>query len=173
MEGPKAVGFPPRRTDLDAVSSDRLEEYRRELYLEDTERMINATQSFRRVLSIERNPPIQRVLNCGVLPRFVEFLDREDCPKLQFEAAWALTNIASGTSDQTSEVVNSGAVPKFIRLTKSPDEDVYSQAVWALGNIAGDNVSRRDMLLQANLITSLVERGMVKYQNFIFIENYM
>ena len=115
----------------------------------DPTEQLNATIMFRRLLSIESNPPIQAVINAGVVPRFREFL-QSSSPKLQFEAAWTLTNIArferkkktpfashrgalnetnvapshSGSSAETRAVVDSGAVPIFVQMLRSPHDQV-------------------------------------------------
>ncbi len=64
------------------------------------------------------------------------------------EIVWSLTNIASGSSEQTLEVVNNGAVPVVVELLKSSNDNVREQAAWALGNIAGDSPNTRDLVLE-------------------------
>ena len=86
----------------------------------------------------EENAPIeliQDVIDAGVVPRFVEFLQRDDDPKLQVEAEWVLANIISGISDRIKVVMEFGAVPIFVRLLLSPNDNVREGAVWALGEL--------------------------------------
>ncbi|XP_057535902.1 importin subunit alpha-like [Amaranthus tricolor] len=126
------------------------------VYSDDESAQLEATIYFRKLLSIERNPPIEEVVQSGVVPRIVEFLGRDDFPQLQFEAAWALTNIASGTSENTKVVIDHDAVPIFVKLLGSPSDDVREQAVWALGNIAGDSPKCRDLVLAHGALMPLL-----------------
>ena len=156
-EGMQAQQFAP------AVQSSAVEKKLESLpamvagvWSDDPSLQLEATTQFRKLLSIERSPPIEEVIEAGVVPRFVEFLTRQDFPQLQFEAAWALTNIASGTSDHTRVVIDHGAVPIFVQLLSSPSDDVREQAVWALGNVAGDSPKCRDLVLSHGALMPLL-----------------
>ena len=80
-----------------------LQEMIADINSEDCERQHDATVKFRKLLSIESNPHIQEVINSGVVPCFVQFLKCVDDTQLQYEAAWALTNITAGTSEDTQQ----------------------------------------------------------------------
>lgn len=122
----------------------------------DPEKQLAAVQAARKLLSSDRNPPIDDLIRSGILPILVNCLKRKESTMLQFEAAWALTNIASGTSPQTNQVVSAGAVPLFLELLSSPSPSVCEQAVWALGNIIGDGPQLRDYVIKHGVVQPLL-----------------
>jgi len=113
-----------------------------------------ATRGIRKLLSAEQDPPVMQVIEAGVLPRLVQLLGAPDTT-VQFEAAWALTNVAS--TEHTEVVVQYGAVPPLALLLENVNADVREQAAWCLGNIAGDSPSLRDAVLSTGALNSLLK----------------
>ncbi|CAF4954002.1 unnamed protein product [Rotaria socialis] len=68
-----------------------------------------------------------------------------------------MTNIAWGNSSQVKYVIDADAAPALIHLLTSTNEDVREQAVWALGNITGDNPEYRDYVLNKGALTPLLQ----------------
>jgi len=162
----EAVETPSSTATAGGVTGDASSVAGRQFTLSDVPEMMQLMQSqdvatqesalrgFRRLLSVEKNPPVQICIDCGALPLFVQFLQRSDAPKLQFEAAWALTNIAS--TDRTRVVVESFAIPHLAQLLNSPEADIREQAAWCLGNVAGDGHELRDVVLANNSMPFLL-----------------
>ncbi|KAJ1444615.1 armadillo-type protein [Pelagophyceae sp. CCMP2097] len=113
-----------------------------------------ATRGWRKLLSIEPAPPVDEVLSTGVVDILARLLHHHGHPDLQFEAAWALTNIAS--TERTQAVIDAGVVPTMIQLCRSSSPDVREQCIWCLGNIAGDSTASRDMVIGAGALEPML-----------------
>ena len=120
----------------------------------------------RKVLSTE-SPPIKEVIEtAGCLQSLVECLRDDRNTEMQFESAWALTNIASGSSEETEAVVMSGALTCFCNIIMEAKDyieqskmDLVDQSVWGIGNIVCDGPTHRDLVLnsQPQLLSTLWE----------------
>ncbi|KAL7558440.1 hypothetical protein ACA910_015779 [Epithemia clementina (nom. ined.)] len=94
--------------------------------------------------------PYQQVLSSGCLPFLLKALRCSDLPKLQFESAWALTNI---TASPDKHVVAQVAyfpdliseLSRFSLEGRTPK--LRLQCAWCLGNLAEDEPRYRDIIL--------------------------
>jgi len=124
----------------------------------ETGKKLEATIEIRKLISIENDPPIEEIIHSGALPILIDFLKNSTESQLQFEAAWIITNIASGTSEQTLVLINYGVVKILIDLLETQNENVKEQSIWALGNIAGDSVNCRNLVLEAGILSPLLKQ---------------
>lgn len=111
----------------------------------------------RKILSIAENPPIQAVIDAGLIPKMIGYVKQMEYPQLQLEATWALTNVASGTTIQCQSIIDKGGIPLFVELLKSSNMGIVEQAIWAIGNISSDCVFYRDTIIRSGGLVNLVE----------------
>ncbi|EGC34270.1 hypothetical protein DICPUDRAFT_153538 [Dictyostelium purpureum] len=115
-----------------------------------------AVQDIRKMLSVEHSPPVEEIIECGLVPILHEYLLDSSDPKIQFESSWALTNIAS--SNFTSLMVDYEIHKTFIDLLSlNTPEELLEQNIWALGNIVGDSPANRDLIIREGLIDRIRE----------------
>lgn len=120
------------------------------------EEVFHGTLMIRKLLSVDKDPPYSAIIETGVVPRLVQLLERNDYPRMQFEAAWALTNIAASTSENTMLLIQCQVVPRFVALLASPEADCRDQSAWAIGNLAGEGPECRNEALNHGAMPALL-----------------
>eukprot|EP01084_Bolivina_argentea_P280666 480018_1 len=100
---------------------------------------------------------IQEVIDTGVVTKLKNFLADPNITNddTQYETMWLLTNLFSGSTENTSIIIDAGLVPLIINLLSSKNINIQSQSMWCLGNIAGDSVSCRDLLLERGVLDNI------------------
>ncbi len=111
------------------------------------------TQTIREILSIESNPPIDDIIDSGITPKLIEFLNinYNKYSNLQFDACWSLTNLCSINNKH-----NPNAIPYLIQLLAFENISIKEQSIWALGNICGKSTECRKLVLSNNILLQLI-----------------
>lgn len=135
-----------------------------------TERiLVDATRDFRRMLTVQKNIPARDLIKMGILPYLVRNLavnTPTSSVTLIFESAWTLTNIAA--TECGTDVAQAGAVKPLIRLLRHCEVRVRDQAIWCLGNIAGEGPALRDLILQEQPIDLLLQNiGECRHMDYL------
>ena len=119
-----------------------------------TQELMESVTALRQLLSTRSTAPFAMALSTPILPAFVSILQQPAAPaQLTLEVAWCLTNMASGSSEHVTQLVEAGVVDALLlHVRGGSHEQVVAQIVWCLGNIAGDSWQFRDLLLDKGLM---------------------
>jgi len=99
---------------------------------------------------------VHEVVASDAVPALIRLLESKSSGA-QLEAASALANIALSTN-QVPHLVQRGAVQALLKLLqKSTSGKVKTQAVLALGNIAGDDAAHEDAVLKEGAMEVVIE----------------
>lgn len=149
---------PSEKDDIETLNEDilKIPLYAQKIKSGDKKGQYMATTFFRKLVSIEVNPPIDAVVKSGIVPSLISFLGKNTNKKHQHEALWTITNICSSEFSHITAVIDAGAIPLMINLIGSKDTDIREQAIWAFGNISGHNDDLRDIVLYSDFLPSIL-----------------
>jgi hypothetical protein len=127
------------------------------IFSDDEKSQTEGAHNLRLILSQNYTVPFQELVDSGVIPVLINFTSNFSCPGLQYEAAWSLSNIASGDAEHSKILVDRGIVPKIVDLLQSPFEHIKDQGVWVIGNLTGDSSSYSELICRYGTVQKLIE----------------
>ena len=138
-----------------------------EINIKDFSKVINLFQSsnidekfkgligIRKLLSLESNPPIQKIIELKIVPELINLLD-SPLYEFKYEAIYCLCNIASGTEEQAKTIIIYGGIPKILNLLDYSIEEIKSQTIWLVANLASDSAKIRDSLIENKIFDKIL-----------------
>ena len=108
---------------------------------------------------------VKNVIEAGGVQILCEAMKHAD-DRIRMKATSLMINLLSGSSLQTSKVLNSSPIlPTLVYLINHDESmSVQEQAIWALGNITADSPEWSDRVLEAGGIEALLNNRLVSSQ---------
>jgi hypothetical protein len=109
----------------------------------------------REILTTGLNTPSNLTVELGLGP-IVIGMCRADLPEeIISEAAWCLCNMASGNQQPARSLVKDGAIEAVMTLLSLKPPLVLEHAVWTAGNIIGEHIELRDLVLNMDMLQAI------------------
>lgn len=77
----------------------------------------------------------------------IECMKQDLYPHLKLEATWIVSNVATGGPEDVAALLEFDILPILMRILIENKPGIADQAIWAVGNLAGDSPTMRDKLI--------------------------
>jgi len=112
-------------------------------------------QAAKYIGSLKEPPSFEDIGPC--IPHLIKCLNDNDNQDILMEAVNAVSVLSGCDIQFTRSLVDNGAVDPLIRMLGSPSWKISDNAVFSLGNIAGENDEFRDKLLDRGVFPEVVK----------------
>ena len=138
-------------------SIEKLEEYIECIKHENRKVNLAGVYGIRKIISNPKFNSLSVISESGVVGLVSSFMYMDNYPQLQYETAWLIGNMCTGTSEQIEVIVKHGCFSGLAYMLNSSITEVKEQAFWALGNMATDSSKFRDLLLEPAVFENLIK----------------
>lgn len=119
---------------------------------------IIAALKLRRLSCRGKTEHIQEVIDAELMPIMMTIMIETESDLLKSELAWTFTNLLAGNSEQIEAIVEIGIAGAYINMLKLTNKKcVAEQITWGMGNLAGESVEYRDLLLESDAMFAFKE----------------
>jgi hypothetical protein len=128
---------------------DKFLDLNRDIKDVDISKQHRAVIDIRIIVCIKDNPPIEAVIETGLIPNIIEFIKQQEYPQLQLYAVRVLVRVSCGTREQCMSIVDNGGIPFIVNLLISNNMYIIKEAIKLIGNIAKNCSSSCINIVQA------------------------
>jgi len=157
FRNPTSLNITALNEKLNSIDTTDWLDLNRAIYSEDPKTQLFGVVGIKKLLLTNSDQiSIGMIVDSGLVPALLGFLNWEDNPDLQFEAAWCLVTLATLSPEHLRVVVEASGIPGLVKICYVGDQVLSNHAIIALGTIANTSMNYRDLVIQAEAVDAFI-----------------